>query len=43
MISAHTKKNIRSLGEWLWRLLMLDSWARYYVDGQDFLNVNVGK
>lgn len=30
--------NGRNLGTWLWRLLMLDAWARQYLDTDDFLD-----
>lgn len=37
MIRLHVEQNNRPLGAWLWRLLMLDAWARYYVDNLSFM------
>ena len=37
LIIMQKNENGRDLGEWLWRLLVLDAWARHYLDGTDFL------
>ena len=37
VIIAHQSNSGRDFGFWLWRLLVLDAWARYYVDGAGFL------
>lgn len=37
VIAAHQTKGGRDLGNWLWRLLILDAWARQYLDSNDFL------
>lgn len=33
LLQAHQEQRGRSVGNWIWRLLMLDAWARHYVDG----------
>jgi asparagine synthase (glutamine-hydrolysing) len=37
LITAQQSDNGRDLGDWLWRLLVLDAWARLYLDTTDFL------
>lgn len=37
LIEAHGTNGGRDLHHWLWRLLMLDAWARCYLDSKDFL------
>lgn len=37
LIKAHQADKRRDFGPWLWRLLVLDAWARQYLDGTDFL------
>jgi asparagine synthase (glutamine-hydrolysing) len=37
LITAHQSDNGRDFGDWLWRLLVLDAWARLYLDSTDFL------
>ncbi len=37
VIAVHTRADGRRFGALLWRLLMLDAWARYYVDDSSFL------
>jgi asparagine synthase (glutamine-hydrolysing) len=37
LLTAHQAGRGRSFGELLWRLLMLDAWARHYLDGTGFL------
>lgn len=36
LIEAHANGG-RDLHQWLWSLLMLDAWARHYLDSKDFL------
>lgn len=38
LLLLHKKGRGRNFGEYIWRLLMLDAWARQYLDGKDFLN-----
>lgn len=37
ILLMHTSGNGRNLGEYIWRLLMLDAWARQYLDEPTFL------
>ncbi len=37
LLNAHQSNSKRNFGGWLWRLLMLDSWARHYYDSKSFL------
>lgn len=37
MLDAHAAGRGRDFGALIWRLLMLDAWARYYVDDSSFL------
>jgi asparagine synthase (glutamine-hydrolysing) len=37
IIAAHQTNRGRDFGPILWRLLMLDAWARHYLDGPNFL------
>lgn len=37
VLGVHTQGRGRQFGALLWRLLMLDAWARYYVDDSSFL------
>ena len=37
LLTAHQSNGGRDLHDWLWRLLMLDAWARCYLDSKDFL------
>jgi asparagine synthase (glutamine-hydrolysing) len=37
LLNAHQANSKRSFGGWLWRLLMLDAWARHYMDNKAFL------
>lgn len=37
LLLAHQSDTGRDFGDWLWSLLVLDAWARYYLDGNDFL------
>ncbi len=34
LLHAHQSQRGRNFGTWIWRLLMLDAWARHYVDTQ---------
>jgi asparagine synthase (glutamine-hydrolysing) len=38
LIDTHQIDKGRDFGDWLWRLLVLDAWARHYLDGTDFLH-----
>jgi asparagine synthase (glutamine-hydrolysing) len=37
LITAQQSEKGRDFGDWLWRLLVLDAWARHYLDGTNFL------
>lgn len=37
VIQQHQSVQNRDFGQWLWRLLMLDAWARLYLDSSNFL------
>lgn len=37
LIIMQQNEDGRDLGEWLWRLLVLDAWSRHYLDSTDFL------
>lgn len=34
LLDAHQQHNGRNFGGWIWRLLVLDAWARHYVDSR---------
>ncbi|MEZ4682488.1 MAG: asparagine synthase-related protein [Caldilineaceae bacterium] len=36
LLRAHQANQGRNFGAWIWRLLMLDAWARHYVDSDKF-------
>jgi asparagine synthase (glutamine-hydrolysing) len=37
MLDVHARGNRREFGGMIWRLLMLDTWARWYYDDSSFL------
>ncbi len=37
MLREHAAGKGRDWGDWLWRLLFLDAWARHYADSREFL------
>jgi len=37
ILNAHLASSGRNWGKWLWRLLMLDAWARQYLSGKKFM------